>query len=262
MSRKQQLLEDNEGPGWITTFADLMTLLLVFFVLLFSMSSVEHDAFEEAAKSLNIALSRDSAPSSLIPLLEPAAETTRIPDPNDPVIVNRDAELADQMRFQQALVDSINAELDEIVTDIEGSLAEKDMGSWVEIGSPLDGKLNLKVNAAVMFEQGSVEIRRSMMPLLDSVLEVVLDNPGFKLEIQGHTDDQPVDSERFPSNWELSAFRATAVLRFLIEGGLSPQRVVASGYGDSMPLLPNTSEENRAANRRLEFVLERTELPR
>ncbi|KGK42482.1 hypothetical protein LH51_06825 [Nitrincola sp. A-D6] len=62
MSRKQQLLEDNEGPGWITTFADLMTLLLVFFVLLFSMSSVEHEAFEEAAKSLNIALSRDSAP--------------------------------------------------------------------------------------------------------------------------------------------------------------------------------------------------------
>lgn len=262
MSRKAQLLEDQDGPGWITTFADLMTLLLVFFVLLFSMSSVEKEAFEETARSLNIALSRDGAPSSLIPLLEPAAETIQIPDPNEPVIVNRDAELADQMRFQQALVDSINIELDEIVQELEGSLAEKDMGSWIEIGSPLDGKLNLKINAAVMFDQGSVEIRRSMMPLLDSILEIVLENPAFKLEIQGHTDDQPVDSERFPSNWELSAFRATSVLRFLIEGGLPPQRVVASGYGDSMPLVPNTSDQNRAANRRLEFVLERVELPR
>lgn len=262
MSRKTQLLEENDGPGWITTFADLMTLLLVFFVLLFSMSSVEQEAFEEAARSLNVALSRDGAPSSLIPLLEPAAETLRIPDPNEPVIINRDAELADQMRFQQALVDSINVELQEMVQSLEGSLAEKDMGSWVEIGTPLDGKLTLKVNAAVMFDQGSVEIRRSMMPLLDSILEIVLENPAFKLEVQGHTDDQPVDSERFPSNWELSAFRATSVLRFLIEGGLPPQRVVASGYGDSMPLLPNTSDENRAANRRLEFVLERVELPR
>lgn len=262
MSRKTQLLEENDGPGWITTFADLMTLLLVFFVLLFSMSSVENEAFEEAARSLNIALSRDSAPSSLIPLLEPAAETTRIPDPNEAAIINRDAELADQMRFQQALVDSINLELEEITQDLQGSLAESDMGSWVEIGTPLDGRLRLKVNAAVMFDPGSVEVRRSMMPLLDSILEVVLENPGFKLEVQGHTDDQPVDTDRFPSNWELSAFRATAVLRFLIEGGLAPQRVVASGYGDSMPLLPNTSEENRAVNRRLEFVLERAELPR
>lgn len=262
MSRKTQLLEESDGPGWITTFADLMTLLLVFFVLLFSMSSVENEAFEEAARSLNIALSRDSAPSSLIPLLEPAAETTRIPDPNEAEIINRDAELADQMRFQQALVDSINVELENIIQDLEGSLSQADMGSWVEIGTPMDGRLTLKVNAAVMFDPGSVEIRRSMMPLLDSILEVVLENPGFKLEVQGHTDDQPVDVERFPSNWELSAFRATAVLRFLIEGGLAPQRVVASGYGDSMPLLPNTSEENRAANRRLEFVLERMELPR
>lgn len=262
MSRKTQLLEENDGPGWITTFADLMTLLLVFFVLLFSMSSVENEAFEEAARSLNIALSRDSAPSSLIPLLEPSAETTRIPDPNESVIINRDAELADQMRFQQALVDSINLELEEIIQDLEGSLAESDMGSWVEIGTPLDGRLTLKVNAAVMFDPGSVAIRRSMMPLLDSILEVVLENPGFKLEVQGHTDDTPVDTDRFPSNWELSALRATAVLRFLIEGGLTPQRVVASGYGDSIPLLPNTSEENRTANRRIEFVLERMELPR
>lgn len=262
MSRKVQLLEENDGPGWITTFADLMTLLLVFFVLLFSISSIEKEAFEETARSLNIALSRDSAPSSLIPLTEPAAETTRIPDPNESIIINRDAMLADQMRFQQALVDAINMELEEMIEELEGSLKESDMGSWVEIGTPLDGRLTLKVNAAVMFDQGSVEIRRSMMPLLDSVLEVVLNNPGFKLEIHGHTDDHPVDPERFPSNWELSAFRATAVLRFLIEGGLSPQRVVASGYGDSMPIVPNTTEENRAINRRIEFVLERMELPR
>lgn len=259
--RKQQMMEEADGPGWITTYADLMTLLLVFFVLLFSISTIEREAFEETARSLNIALSREA--NSLIPLPERAPETTRIPEVEEHIVqYPTDAQLADQMRFQQALIDAANLELQEMVSELQDSLATTEAGSWVEIGSPKDGKLTLRVSGAVLFEAGSAEISRAMMPMLDSVLEIILANPGFKLEIQGHTDDIPISTVQFPSNWELSAVRATSVLRFLVDGGLPPTRVSATGYGDSMPLVPNSSEANRATNRRIEFVLERMELPR
>ncbi|RAU19659.1 flagellar motor protein [Nitrincola tibetensis] len=263
-SRKQQLLEENDGPGWITTFADLMTLLLVFFVLLFSISSIEMESFEETARSISLALSREGSSNSLIELEVSAPDTSQIPEIDHPVI-NRSSEdsfLADQVRFQQALLEAANAELSEIATDLNTALNRSDMGSWVEIGTPRDGKLNLRVNGAIMFETGSANIRRSMMPVLDSVLEIALMNPGFKLEIQGHTDNTPINTEQFPSNWELSAVRATTVLRFLVEGGLAPIRVTATGYGDTLPLVPNDSELNQAMNRRIEFVLEKIELPK
>ncbi|KAA0874027.1 OmpA/MotB family protein [Nitrincola tapanii] len=261
-SRKQQLM-DEEGPGWLTTYADLMTLLLVFFVLLFSVSNIEKEAFEQTARSLNIALSRDTALSSLIPLEAPAPDTARIPELETPIIpYPTDAQLADEFRLRQALVDAANLELQDIVQDLESSLAHSEMGSWVEIGEPRDGRLTLRISGALLFEPGSAEIKRAMMPILDSLLELVLANPAYKLEVLGHTDNTPISTPIFPSNWELSAVRATTVLRFLIDGGLPPERASASGYADSLPLASNTTEAGRAANRRIEFVLEKKELPR
>ena len=81
--------------------------------------------------------------------------------------------------------------------------------------------------------------------------------PEYTINIKGHTDDIPIATERFPSNWELSAVRATTVLKYLIGKGISARRLTATGYGDSDPLVPNTSDRNRAVNRRVEFVLEK-----
>ncbi|MFQ5717156.1 MAG: flagellar motor protein MotB [Nitrospinales bacterium] len=77
------------------------------------------------------------------------------------------------------------------------------------------------------------------------------------MNIQGHTDDVPVATERFPTNWELSAARATAVLRFFIDKGIEPKRLTATGYADIFPLFSNDTEQGRAQNRRVEFVLEK-----
>jgi chemotaxis protein MotB len=93
--------------------------------------------------------------------------------------------------------------------------------------------------------------------MLDALLETLVINPGYKLEIQGHTDDIPISTAQFPSNWELSAVRATTVLRYMVDAGINPKRLTATGYGSSIPLVPNISPENRAINRRIEFVLEK-----
>ena len=81
------------------------------------------------------------------------------------------------------------------------------------------------------------------------------DHADYRIAIRGHTDDQAIQTQRFPSNWELSAVRATGVLRFFIEQGIDPERMTSTGYAEYMPLVDNDSAENRARNRRVEFVL-------
>ena len=83
------------------------------------------------------------------------------------------------------------------------------------------------------------------------------DHADYRIAIRGHTDDRNIQTRQFPSNWELSAVRATTVLRFFIQQGIDPQRMTATGYADYIPLVDNDSAENRARNRRVEFVLEK-----
>lgn len=266
MQSKRQLIDEADGPGWITTFADLMTLLLVFFILLFSMSTLEPQDFDKTAQSITRALGKEFTGTNIIPLNDPMIEQPEdVIIPRDSLgdsLSNEDRALADLMRLQQRLQDALQLELNAVTDSIQQTVAQNSMGAWVEVGTPKDGKIRLTVDSAVMFDPGEIEVRRSMMPLLDTVLEIALDNPGYLLEIQGHTDDTLIESDRYPSHWELSVLRATSVLRFLIEGGLPEHRTRASGYGNTRPLVPNISEENRRINRRIEFILERSELPR
>jgi len=97
----------------------------------------------------------------------------------------------------------------------------------------------------------------SAIPIFDDLIDILFDYPDYNINIKGHTDNIPISTEIFPSNWELSAIRATTVLKYVISRGVNPDRLTATGYGDVMPLLPNTSEENRTQNRRVEFVLEK-----
>jgi len=242
------------------TYADLMTLLLVFFVLLFSMSTLKEADFEETRRSLTLALDSASGNNSLIEL-EAQAPTDRIPeqlreeilpatqysreDSNNP---NSAEAMQQNIRIQQ--------ELTKTTKELEQSFQLMSLSDSVEIATPKDGKLRLRIKGSALFESGSAQFDRRSMPLLDVVVNILRKNPQYKVNIQGHTDDRPIETPQFPSNWELSAVRATTVLRYFMRGGLDPERLTATGYGDSLPLEPNTNRTNRARNRRIEFVLE------
>ena len=115
----------------------------------------------------------------------------------------------------------------------------------------------LRIPGRTLFKPGSADLDKAGWPALTKVAEILKNYPNYKINIQGHTDDYPISSESFPTNWELSAVRATAVLRFLNDKGIDPKNMTATGYADTFPLGPNTTVEERSKNRRVEFVLEK-----
>jgi chemotaxis protein MotB len=118
-------------------------------------------------------------------------------------------------------------------------------------------KIVVRIPGRTLFKPGSADLEKAGWPALTEIAGVFKRYPGYKINIQGHTDDIPMTSAKFPTNWELSAVRATAVLRFLNDKGIDPIIMTATGYADTFPLGPNTTVEERSKNRRVEFVLEK-----
>lgn len=228
---------DDEAT-WLVTYADLMTLLLVFFVLLYTLTSFERNQYSQAVDSVKI---RMEGSEELIGLMDLA----KIPDLLDTQITLEDI----------TGLKSREKSLYQDLTRFAKSGSEKEFLST----RIKDGKIIVSITGQALFGSGSASLNPSAAPVMDDLIDVLYDYPEYAVNIKGHTDDIPISTEIFPSNWELSAIRATTVLRYLISRGLPPDRLTATGYGDALPLLPNTSEENRAQNRRVEFVLEKKE---
>ncbi|SFG49708.1 OmpA/MotB family protein [Neptunomonas qingdaonensis] len=265
MSARRQIIAETE-PSWIVTYADLMTLLLVFFVLLFSISTVKKEQFASTIRSFQLAIGDTGG--SLIPLPEELrAPAIEVPDTleqnNADQLVPPD--LVAQEQEEVKLPEMPEVDKDEELVYLSNSLKDvfSSMGvtEAVDIGEPRDGKIRIRVKGSVLFESGKAAFSRQMMPILDALLDKLEQNPEYKMGIQGHTDNVPIETTAFPSNWELSAIRATTVLRYLVRGGIDPERVTATGYGDALPIVPNDTVEQRSENRRIEFVLEKVSKP-
>ena len=218
MQTKQPL-----GPqGWLTTFNDLMTLLMVFFVLLFALSRVDVEKFALAFADLQ----------SGTGVLEGGRQTAVGISRGDDLVVRADntEEAADPL--VQAL-----AQEPEIGAD------ELPQGIAITLGSQ------------ILFDTGVARLDPQGLPVLAKVAQVLKERDGL-IRIAGHTDDRPIQTPQYPSNWELSAARAVNVLKYFINpGGIDPRRLAAVGYGSAKPLGPNVTAEERARNRRVEIVL-------
>lgn len=261
MTSKRELVEEDDSGGWIYTFADLMTLLLVFFVLMFSLSKVEVYEFQVAMRSLNEAFQGAHGANSLIDLPHEAPVKTEVPEEIEEVLpaANLAEENAQKPNENEAdfKAISLEAEWTRMAEEVNEELAAAIASDSVEVGTPKDGRLVINVKGDVVFEPGSADFHAEMMSTFDSIVLLMRKNPEYKLRINGHTDNIPIQTTRFPSNWDLSAIRATNVLRYMVRGGIELDRVTATGYGESVPLASNRTLEGRSQNRRLEFVLEK-----
>ena len=209
------------SPAWMATFADMMSLLLTFFILMYAIAS------QNTARVLHEVLGIEEKSLGVIDLI-------------------------DEITIQKSLQELTGLNNPNILDDMD-DIAE-DSAMAVDTNQ---AKVVVRVPGANLFKPGQADLQLSGRPVLDEVIAVIRRYPDYKIHIQGHTDDDPISTEKFPTNWELSAARATAVLRYFFDKGVEPEKMTATGYADTFPLASNDTDQGRTLNRRVEFVLEK-----
>ncbi|MDD5722894.1 MAG: flagellar motor protein MotB [Syntrophales bacterium] len=222
MGKKRKNSEE-QGGKWLGTFNDMVTLLLTFFVLILSMSSLDVARVKEASYSFSSAFGMmDRGSVSGVSIFEPFI----MPMGDKPLT----AEMKKKRVFDQ--IQGIQAVASEMTE--EG--------------------ITVLVDEELLFRTGMADIEENS-PSLDS-LGAIIKNADCTIRVEGHTDDVPIQNEQFTSNWELSIARAVNVVNHLVaRGGISPERLSASGYADLKSRFPKTTEADRAHNRRVDIVL-------
>ena len=244
-SRRKNHLLDDEGSSherWLISYADFVTLLFAFFVVMYSISSVNNAKYEALSESLEEAFSRK--PKKTEELVVQELEDMIDSRPVDEIGVK--AIEKNNLSEESYLLQIISGQLEDVLQPyIKNNLIEvKQNEFWVE----------LEMNNGLVFLSGEAELSSKAGPILKEISEVikVLTNV---INIEGHTDNIPIRTQLFPSNWELSSARATAVVREFIKYGISPERLSAIGYGEFHPIASNRDIEGRNKNRRVVLVL-------
>jgi len=236
--------EDEEGnSAWIVTFADMMTLILVFFILLYTLADFEDEAYKQLIESVQVI----DGKGNQISVIDFAKSEGRNPEPLKAI--------EDMLGLSSGNVPVENLK-PALVADLESMISSTDLADGVELAFDGD-QINLQIDGRYLFESGQVELKDRARFIFANLAQMFRDYADYSIAIRGHTDDLNIQTTRFPSNWELSAVRATTVLRFFIQQGIDPERMTATGYADYLPLVENNSPANRTRNRRVEFVLEK-----
>ena len=220
----------------MATFADMMTLLLCFFILLLSFATMDVVKFREALGSVQEALGvqfvRDGAFEAI------ASSPLQLEEFEEGGTLGED----------RALLDELTA-----------AIAEEGLDD--QIGAEIDGRgVVVRINGQVLYQQGDASLKPASDAILARIASLVRGTQ-HRVMIEGHTDDIPIQTASYPSNWELSTARAIAAMRFLADHNVDSERIGVAGYADQRPFAPNDGPENRAANRRVEFVFIREALP-
>jgi len=251
--------EAEEEGGWITTFADLMSLLLTFFILLLSFAQMDIVKFRDAMGSMKDAFGYAGGEEG--PFSKSSSELIR----HEHAKLDTNVKVTPlEMRLrkmgrEQSVIKVVEKKNEEILKKLNESIASNNLMDMVSAEATGQGVV-VRVNGEMFFASGSAELKESAFPLLDDIINIIEDSD-FMVNIEGHTDNTPIETEKFPSNWELSSARAISALKYIINSGrVETGRLGAVGYADTRPIASNDDEEGRAINRRIEFIFYAKEL--
>lgn len=224
--RNENLTEEKEGgaagvhaPFWMITFSDMSALLLSFFIVLYTMAA------DNISKVKSALTGDETGGIGMMDFLDSIDMKEKL----KAFSVSKSKDILDASK-----------------------LIDKDTNISTE-----QGKIVMRIPGNTLFPPGKANLQKEGRPVLDQLIKTIKQYPLYKINIQGHTDDTAISSEMFPTNWELSAARATAVLRYFLDKGIEPTKLTATGFADIFPLVSNDTEEGRAHNRRVEIVLEK-----
>ncbi|GHT83613.1 flagellar motor protein MotD [Betaproteobacteria bacterium] len=244
MARRRKVWEHENHDRWLVSYADFITLLFAFFVVMYSLSSVNEGKYRVLSDSLvqafrNVDATEDGTPALLQPVtVVPRAAPKRTA--SDDEAAKRRRQVSQTMHN---MAGAIRRVLQPLTENGQVSVSEGAFGISVEI------------NASLLFSPGDSTLGQEAVTALRAVAGVIAQE-NFPVLVEGHTDNIPINTFRFPSNWELSAARASSVVRLFIDSGVAPERLTAAGYADQRPVASNTSDVGRARNRRVAIMIE------
>lgn len=280
MARRRQHEEHDNHEAWAIPYGDLVTLLLGFFVVMYSISSVNSGKYRVLSSALSAAFRGTPLTSQPVAIGEPPAsiseqlpisQVNRMFSAGMPAYrpmplpqargTQRDGALragsADPRQAQNATLAEAEAararELDAIATDVSGVMSSLIKSRAVQVRK-LGDAVEVQISADILFSSGMAEPAPAALPVLANLAEALKPWPNA-VQVEGHTDDLPVRSGAFRSNWELSGARAGSVVRLFTEHGVNPQRLAVVGYGQYRPLQANSSPAGRNANRRVAIII-------
>lgn len=241
MARRNRHSEHDNPDRWLISYADFVTLLFAFFVVMYSISSVNEEKYKNFSDSLSIAFTNQpSSPPT------PGIEINQQGQMPKALVDRRTARLGEQQRKIQDRMKNLANGLGTVMLPLINQ-------GLVNINLTKRG-VELDIRASSLFKTGDAVLQPSYLEVLREVSQV-LSKEELPVEVQGHTDDIPIMTVQFPSNWELSSARASSVARMLIDNGVATRRLSVVGFASNQPLVPNNSPENRSRNRRVSIMI-------
>ena len=224
MARKKKKEDDIKTDGWMDTFADTMTLLLTFFILLYSISAVDSEKLKQLSEALQHSLTGNSS----------IEEVQSIDDLK--------VELEKGTKYED-LAAKLNKIIEQNSLTDEIKIREEDRG------------IVLELDESILFDPGKANIKKSSLPVLDTIAKIIQETNN-EIVAEGNTDNVPINNTEYKSNWELSTDRALNIVGYLIEKkNINPNRISIKGYGEFNPIAPNDNDENRSKNRRVDILV-------
>ena len=236
MARKRYDDSQEHHERWLISYADFITLLFAFFVVMYAISIVNEGKYAVLSEALGDAFGGRGAAPQVNTNVEPVLPLSHI--------VNR-------KRLEAARRERERMEV--LAKDLTATLMPLVKSGQVRVTQNARG-ISIELNASVLFAQGEAELQRYAREVLGAVAGLLKTDP-HRIEVEGHTDTLPITNERFASNWELSAVRAASVVRLFIENGVLDARLSAIGHGATRPVAPNDTPANQARNRRVAVMI-------
>ena len=243
MAIKRRREEEHENhERWLVSYADFITLLFAFFVVMYAISTLNEGKYRVLSDALVMAFRHDTVVTAQSTGLSPINRTTATPVPAP---------------LRPRVVDPLRKEQERKLLDLASKIKEA-LAPLVKTGqvrlTQLPRGIAVEISASVLFAPGQASLQPDSIAALSAVAQV-LGTTSDPVQVEGHTDNVPIASPQFPSNWELASARASSVVRLFVATGVNPSRLSATGYADNRPVEGNDTPEGRARNRRVTLMI-------
>jgi chemotaxis protein MotB len=244
MARRRRPEEHENHERWLVSYADFITLLFAFFVVMYSISSINEGNYKVLSQALVGVFNDPERSLKPVPIGD---ERVRTVQPAEPLVKDAEqpeAALAPPITPLQSMADQVNDAFGDLIKSDQLTVRGNEL--WIEI----------ELKSGLLFGSGDAIPSDRAFSIIDKIAQIIkpFDNP---IHVEGFTDDQPIRTSQYPTNWELSSARSSSIVRMLAMQGINPSRMASVGYGEFQPVASNASSDGRSRNRRVVLVISR-----